>query len=137
MKNELRSSMKDLLLLSIRLTLSYGFLNAAIMKFQDVSSNAEWFKSIGIPFPVINTWLSGGVEAIGAVFLIAGLLVRLTSVSLIFLMIIAILTVHIGTGFNSANNGFEINLYYILMLLTLLLYGYGKYSVNRLISHEK
>lgn len=137
MKNELRSSMKDLLLLSIRLTLSYGFLNAAIMKFQDVSSNAEWFKSIGIPFPVINTWLSGGVEAIGAVFLIAGLLVRLTSVSLIFLMIIAILTVHIGNGFNSANNGFEINLYYILMLLTLLLYGYGKYSVNKLISHKK
>lgn len=46
-------------------------------------------------------------------------------------MIVAIATVHIGNGFEAGENGFEIPLYYILMLLTLFTFGAGKYSLDQ------
>ena len=48
-------------------------------------------------------------------------------------MIVAISTVHIGNGFEAGSNGFEIPLYYILMLFSLLISGPGKISIDSLI----
>jgi putative oxidoreductase len=55
-------------------------------------------------------------------------------------MIVAIVTVHLSNGFESGNNGFEIPLYYILLLLVLLIYGAGKFSLDYLLQmrlHKK
>jgi putative oxidoreductase len=52
-------------------------------------------------------------------------------------MLIAIFTVHIGNGFDAGDNGFEIPLYYILMLLTLITFGAGKFSIDHFISRKK
>ncbi|MBV8328497.1 DoxX family protein [Chryseobacterium sp.] len=127
----------NILLLVIRLILAYAFFSAGLMKLQDISANADWFQSVGIPVPTLNTYLSAGIEIAGAVFLFIGLWVRWTSVFLIFIMLVAIFTVHIGNGFSAKNDGFEINLYYIILLLVLLLYGYGKYSLDTLFVQNK
>jgi putative oxidoreductase len=47
---------------------------------------------------------------------------------------LAIFTTHISNGFAAGDNGFEIPLYYFLMLFALVVYGSGKYSLDYLIA---
>ena len=127
------SSIKDIPLLFIRIVLAYGFWNSGIMKWQNIDSIAEWFAGMGIPFPTLNAYLSASAEVIGAILLLAGFAVRYISIPLMIIMIVAITTVHMGNGFEVGDNGFEIPLYYLIMLFTLFVYGGGKYSVEGLI----
>jgi putative oxidoreductase len=122
--------LKDLNILAIRLVLAYGFYNPAIMKWQNIGAIKDWFASLGIPFPALNAYLSATTEITGVALLVLGLANRIISIPLIIVMIIAIVTVHWGNGFEAGNNGFEIPLYYILMLLVILVNGAGKYSVD-------
>jgi putative oxidoreductase len=127
------TKLKDLHLLAIRLILAYGFYNPAVMKWQNMSSIIDWFKDIGIPLPGLNAYLSASTEIAGVILLTLGLANRIISIPLIFVMIVAIVTVHLSNGFESGNNGFEIPLYYILLLLVLLIYGAGKFSLDYLL----
>lgn len=131
------SKLKDLPLLFIRLILAYGFFNPAMMKIKDINSIAEWFKSINIPFPVLNAYLATGTEILGVILLTLGLFSRIISIPLIVTMIVAIVTVHWGNGFEAGENGFEIPLYYIIMLFTLIVYGSGKISLDHLLFKNK
>lgn len=124
--NQLRSFS----LLGLRLILSYGFYEPAQEKWKDIDSVADWFKSIGIPFPVINAYLSATFEMLGVFLLVMGLFTRYISLGLIIIMIVAITFVHWDNGFSSSNNGYEIPLYYLLMLFVLLSYGSGKWSLD-------
>lgn len=127
------SKLKDLHLLAVRLILAYGFYNPAIMKWQNINSIAEWFSEMGIPLPTINAYMAASTEMAGVVLLTLGLANRIISIPLIFVMIVAIVTVHLGNGFEAGNNGFEIPVYYILLLLVILIYGAGKISVDYLL----
>ncbi|MFZ2785072.1 MAG: DoxX family protein [Sediminibacterium sp.] len=120
-------------LLLIRLALAYGFLNPALMKLKDINSIAEWFGSIGIPAPLLNAWLATGTETLGVILLTLGLGSRLISIPLIITMIVAIVTVHGANGFEAGENGYEIPLYYIIFLITILFYGSGQLSLDYLI----
>jgi len=120
-------------LLLIRLVLAYGFLNPALMKLKDINSIAEWFGSIGIPAPLLNAWLATGTETLGVILLTLGLGSRLISIPLIITMIVAIVTVHGTNGFEAGENGYEIPLYYIIFLITILFYGSGQLSLDYLI----
>ena len=68
-----------------------------------------------------------------AITVLAGFAVRFISIPLMIIMIVAITTVHMGNGFEADDNGFEIPLYYLILLFTLFVYGGGKYSVEGLI----
>jgi putative oxidoreductase len=130
-------SLKDIPLLLMRLVLAYGFYGTGIMKWKNLDNVAEWFGSLGIPFPVVNTYLAASSEIAGVILLILGLGTRIIAVPLMFTMLIAIITVHIGNGFEAGNNGFEIPLYYFLMLLGLMVNGSGKISLDFLISRMR
>lgn len=120
-------------LLLIRLVLAYGFLNPALMKLKDINSIAEWFGTIGIPAPLLNAWLVTGTETLGVILLTLGLGSRLISIPLIITMLVAIVTVHGANGFEAGENGYEIPLYYIIFLITILFYGSGQLSLDYLI----
>ncbi len=102
-----------------------------------VNAIGGWFESMGYPFPYLNAYLAGITEVTGVIFLVLGLGTRLISVPLIFVMIVAIFTVHVSNGFEASNNGFEIPLYYMLMLFSLVVFGGGKYSVDNFIWKRK
>ncbi len=121
---------KDLPLLLIRLVLAYGFYSTATMKWQNISGVAEWFESLGIPMPALSTYIAASTEAAGVVLLTLGLATRMISIPLIITMIVAIVTVHLSSGFEAGNNGFEIPLYYMIMLLVLLFNGAGRISAD-------
>lgn len=128
---------KSISLLLIRLVLAYGFYEPAMMKWSDISAVAEWFGSIGIPFPTLNAYMAATTEITGVVLLTLGLLTRLISIPLIVVMIVAIVTVHLPHGFSAGNNGFEIPLYYMVMLFALLAHGPGRFSLDRVIFKEE
>ncbi len=128
---------QDLSLLFLRLILAYGFYDPATMKWSDIDSVAEWFGSMGYPLSTLQAYMAASTEALGVLLLTLGLATRLISIPLIIVMIVAIVTVHLPHGFSSGDNGFEIPLYYILMLFVLIAHGAGKFSIDYLIKKTK
>lgn len=131
------SKLRDLPLLFTRLILAYGFYGPAKMKLKDIHSMIDWFSSLHIPMPTINAYLATGTEVLGVICLTLGLFTRIISIPLIIVMIVAIITVHLHNGFEAGNNGFEIPLYYMIMLFTLMVFGSGKLSLDYILERRK
>lgn len=128
---------KDVGLLFVRLVLAYGFWGPAMMKWGNMAGIAEWFGQMGYPFPVLNAYLAATTELFGVLLLSLGLGIRAITLPLIIVMIVAIFTVHLSNGFQAGNNGFEIPLYYLLMLLLLFTEGGGKFSLDYWLFHSR
>ena len=120
-------------LLLARLAVAYGFYEPAVTKWKDIDGIATWFGSMGIPFPTLNAYMAASTEVLGVVLLTLGLFTRLISIPLMVVMVVAIMTVHLGNGFSAGDNGFEIPLYYLLFLFIFISHGAGKYSLDHLI----
>ena len=131
------NKLDDVSLLLFRLILAYGFYKPAILKLKDVHAIGDWFASLHYPLPYLNAWLATATETSGIVLLVIGLGVRIISIPLMITMLVAIFTIHLDNGFTAGNNGFEIPLYYLLILFTLLAHGAGKYSLDQLIEEKK
>ena len=126
--------LRDIPLLLFRLILAIGFYEPAMMKVKNLSAVAEWFGSMNYPLPMVSASISMITELSGVILLILGLGSRLIALPMMFIMVIATFTVHISNGFPAGDNGFEIPLYYFLMLFAVVVYGSGKYSVDYLIA---
>lgn len=131
------TSLADIPPLLFRLVLAYGFYGPAMMKWGNMEGVAEWFGSMGIPLPMLNAYMAGLTEISGVFLLLIGLGTRIISVPLIIIMFVAIFSVHLPNGFEAGENGFEIPLYYLLMLFSLIVTGPGKYSLDSLLSRNK
>ena len=131
---EFISKAKWLPLLLLRLILAYGFFGPAKMKWSNMEGIINWFSQMGLPMPALNAYLAASAEALGVILLFLGLGTRIITIPLMFVMFVAIKTVHWQHGFAASNNGFEIPLYYMLMLLTLFIMGPGKISLDHLIN---
>jgi len=119
-------------LVGIRLALATGFAQAARMKWDAMDAVIAWFGSMGFPVPALLAYFVASLEVVGVISLVLGLLVRLVALPLMGVMAVAILSVHLEHGFDCANNGFEIPLYYFLFLGILLARGAGRYSLDHL-----
>lgn len=125
--------LRDLALLLFRLVLAYGFYEPAMMKLQNLAGVAEWFGGMNYPLPGVSAFIAMLIEVAGIILMSFGLGTRLVALPMMFIMVIAIFTVHISNGFAAGDNGFEIPLYYFLMLFVLVVNGSGKYSLDYLI----
>ena len=122
---------QDLSLLLLRLILAYGFYEPAMNKWSDIGAVATWFgESLGIPFPLLHAYMAASTEMAGVVLLVLGLGVRFIALPMMVIMVVAIVTVHLSNGFSSGDNGFEIPLYYMLMLFALVTHGGGKFGLD-------
>lgn len=130
------SNFQSFFLLLARLTLAYGFIDPALNKWNNIDATAGWFESLGIPFPLLNVYLSASIESLAVVLLALGLLTRFISIPLIVTMLVAIFAVHLGNGFSSGDNGFEIPLYYLIILGIFASFGPGKFSVDYFFSKK-
>ncbi len=123
-------SLRDIPLLLIRLILAYGFYGPAMKKLGNPDAVASWFASMNYPLPTVSAYLAGITEFAGFILLALGFGTRIISAPLMFIMIVAIATVHWSAGFAASANGFEIPLYYFIMLSVLLVNGSGKISLD-------
>ncbi len=117
----------------MRLVLAYGFYESVMMKINSFEEIVEWFERMGLPFARLNAYMVTGTEFAVFILLTIGLFTRAISAPLIIVMLVAIKTVNLTNGFQARSNGFEIPLYYMLMLFTLIIYGPGKFSIGRII----
>jgi len=106
-------------------------------KWSGIEDVGTWFASMGIPFPLFNAYMAASTEILGVVLLTLGLFTRVISLPLIIVMIVAIVTVHLGNGFSAGDNGFEIPLYYMIFLFIFVSNGAGKFSLDRLLFGDK
>ncbi len=91
----------------------------------------------GMPFPALNAYMAATTELAGAMLLTLGLFTRLISIPLMVVMVVAIVAIHLPHGFSAGGNGFEIPLYYLIMLFVLLAHGGGRFSLDRVIFKEE
>lgn len=147
---------EDVPLLILRVILAYTFFSPGMTKIKDIESTAGFFDYLGIPLPTLNAYMAAGTEVIGAVLLTLGLLTRFISVPLLFVMVVAIATVHGVHGFHVIlpgsgwenpfingeavkgtvvvlQNGYEMVLYYMAMLMVLVGKGAGRLSLDFLL----
>ena len=131
-------------LLPLRLVVGYGFLAHGIAKWnRGPEKFAKLLTVIGVPAPGITARVVVGVELLGGLAIMLGVLVLLASVPLIGSMIVAMFTIHVHYGFSAVNTigltatgpvlgppGYEINLLYVGALLALALSGPGALSVD-------
>lgn len=121
---------KNIILLISRIVLAYGFSLPALLKINDMKGTISWFESVSIPFPTLLAYMVSGLESVGIILLILGLFTRYISILLGFVMIGAIVFVHLPNGFLASNGGFEIPLYYLIFLMIFATFGGGKYSLD-------
>ncbi len=133
----LMSALRDVAPLVFRLILAYGFWDTGMKKLGSIDEVAAWFgNDLGIPFPLVNAYLAALTEVTGTILLTLGLATRFISIPLMFVMIVAIATVHWNNGFTCGKNGFEIPFYYFWMLFSLMVGGAGRISVDHLIKSK-
>ncbi len=123
---------QSIVLFIARLIIAYGFYEPAMSKWNDIDSVAQWFGSMGIPFPTVNAYMAASTEILGVGLLVLGLFTRLISLPLIVIMLVAIFTVHLDNGFSAGTNGFEIPLYYMIFLMIFVSQGAGKFSLDNI-----
>lgn len=133
---KITSNFQSISLLFARLVVAYGFYEPAMKKWQGIDNVAAWFGSMGIPLPTLNAYMAATVETLGVLLLVIGFRVRVISIPLIVVMLVAIFLVHFPHGFSAADNGFEIPLYYMLFLMIFTSFGAGKISLDNLLSKE-
>lgn len=85
--------------LALRLYLAPVMLQSGWNKYIGFAGTTSWFEhSLGLPFPAIMAALAVGAELIGGFLLIIGLGVRIVSVPLMVVMLVATFMVHWDNG---------------------------------------
>jgi len=104
------------------------------------SATLDFFTTMGIPKIIGFLIISG--ESFGALFLIIGLVGRISALGLILIMLGAIFMVHMQYGLfmnwfgNQAGQGYEFHLLVIGLSLIVLLKGSGKWSLDQFIFNK-
>src|SRR5918997_7129043 len=111
--------------LPIRLLAGITFLAHGLPKFENIAGTQGFFGSIGLP-PELALPI-GLLEVIGGIFLIVGVLTRITAAFLIIDMIGAIVLVRLPDGFV---DGYELESLLIAISVSLLITGPGRISVE-------
>jgi len=129
----MRERLTDLGLLWLRVLVGLGLM---VHGWYKVTGGVEAFAErsvdpLGFPAPLLFAWLSTAAELVGGFFLILGLWTRYAAAALVFNMAVAAF----GQGFIGAwiapgKPSKELALAYLAMVVTLLLTGPGRYSVD-------
>jgi putative oxidoreductase len=116
-----------------RITVGYVFMLTGWGKLQNLDRVTEYFTSLGIPAPHILTPFVSGLECFGGLFLIIGVLTRISAGGLAVTMIVAIITAK-WAEVDSLHTllGFEETLF-LAIFTWLAICGAGKASLDHLI----
>ncbi len=137
--------------LFLRLIIGFGSMAHGWAKLSRGPAGFEkLMQQIGAPFPHLTSWVVPLTELTGGAMILLGALTSIAAVPLIITMLVAMFTVQINYGFSSVKTigltpagplfgppGYEINLLYIAGLLSLILSGAGRWSVDALLRNNK
>src|SRR3984957_19827403 len=129
------------------------FLSEGILKFVYTNQGVGRFTKLGIPAPELTATFIGGLEIVGGILLMAGLLTRLIAVPFIIEMVVAILTTKIGlylgtsplplppalpkVGFWAVMHESRSDYAQLLTSIFLLVVGPGSWSLDALLRRRR
>lgn len=115
-----------------RLTLGIIFAESGWGKLHNLPKVIAFFTELGIPAPSIQAPFVAGVEFVGGLLLLVGLVTPLASLFLAGTMAVAILTAKMGE-FHSLGDFVGLSEWtYLILLLWLIWAGAGKVSLDAL-----
>jgi putative oxidoreductase len=139
--------------LVMRLMVGGVFLSEGILKFVYPNQGLGRFTKLGIPMPEVTATFIGGLEIVGGILLIAGLLTRVIAIPFIVEMVVAILTTKIGlylgtsplplppalpkVGFWAVMHEARSEYAQILTSIYLLVVGPGSWSLDALLHRRR
>ena len=118
-----------------RLVVGLIFLSEGIQKylFPDTLGTAR-FTKIGFSLPSFWAYFTGTFEIICAILILIGLLTRLAAIPLLIIMIVSFITTKypelMEKGFWIMAHDYRTDFAMTLLLLFLLIYGGGNYSID-------
>lgn len=124
-----KPSLLQFWLLLLRVSVSGFMLTHGFPKLLKVVNGDLQF---GDPYGIgaeISLFLAAFAEGICSIFVLLGLGTRLAVIPLIFTMVTIVFVVHINDPFGRQ----ELPLLYLLIYITLLITGAGKYSIDQVI----
>jgi len=108
-----------------------------------LNGTAAFFAQLGLSPAFVLAMGSGLAETFGGLFLIAGLFTRITAAVLTVEMLVAAWKAHLANGFflnlmnvPGAGHGYEFNLVLIAALVSVILTGPGRLSVDHSTARE-
>ena len=120
-------------LLILRLSIGTMLIHHGYEKTADIENFADAFvRPIGIPFPILASYIAAYSEIYGSWLLIAGLFTRLASLSIVGTIGVAIYHAIVTAGFNIYL--LELLLLYMGGALCILLLGSGDFAIDTLLS---
>lgn len=117
--------------LAVRIVVGIIFVVHGWMKVgMGIAGTAGFLASLGIPFASGFAVLLIIGEVIGGLALIVGALTRFWAGVGVIISLVALFTVHLSKGFLISNGGYEFILLIGAVMLSLVVTGAGKYSVD-------
>ena len=131
------SSLQSPFLLVVRLYWGWQFMQTGWGKFHNLARVAQFFTSLGIPFPHANAVLVASIEFFGGALLIIGLGSRIVGLVLSFNMLVAYITADreaLSSIFSSPGKFYGADPYtFLFAALLVLIFGAGLFSLDRLL----
>lgn len=121
-------------LLLLRLNMGFLFMSTGWGKVHDLASVTGFFTELHIPLPGVNAAFVSYLELVGGALLVLGLATRFIAAPLAVTMVVAIVTAKAEGIANVFDLAATDELTYMLVLVTLVVFGAGKLSVDALIS---
>ena len=123
---------KNLALLLLRIGVGLIFVLAGWGKLTGIENVQSFFGNVGIPLAGIMAWVVALVEFLGGLMVLIGYKVKIPSLLLAFIMIVAILTVKLGG--DGGFSGMRVDIMLLVSSLAIAILGSGGYSVEGMLN---
>jgi putative oxidoreductase len=134
----------------LRLITGFGFMEHGWAKLaRGTDAFAGILAALHMPLPAVLAWITILVELGGGAMVLAGLLIPLAAGPMAFVLLVAIVTVHLPNGFSSiklqavtatgahfGQPGYETDLLYLACLAALVLGGSGPLALDGLLAKK-
>lgn len=139
MKRVIRTA--DIPTLLCRLAVGLIFLSEGLQKYiTPDATGVGRFTKIGFSNPSFWAYFTGSFEIVCGILVLIGLLTRLSVIPLLTIMIVAFITTKIPVladkGFWSFAHEYRTDFAMTLLLIYLLIYGGGNYSIDKKLTHS-
>ena len=132
----------------LRVIVGYGFIAHGLAKLsRGPGGFADTLHALGVPAPDAMAWATILVELIGGCAVLSGAFVRVASIPLTVVLLVATFSVHLPYGFSSIKlvavtaagaqfgpPGYEVALLYLASLAALVVGGSGPLSIDGLLA---